>query len=249
MKKLLFILLCYSIKLSAQLQTCSLLNIYPVDSIPKNYQLQFSNNNNSVVSATFGDSLTAEFQLTWHGAPPTTNSYSYALWIRNYYSPCTFGMTAIPGTNLPFNKLTIIDTSTGIGYFKYNFKLKGFSACSDTNGYKYYELSINAAPVNPNFNSTIPFKVIPLLTGIQEYSFENTTNVFPNPTAGNFIFETSSTENQQLQMFDATGKLLLTQTIQNGKAQIDASSFGQGIYNVYITSNNGITNKRVVILK
>ena len=52
MKKLLFILLCYSIKLSAQLQTCSLLNIYPVDSIPKNYQLQFSNNNNSVLSAS-----------------------------------------------------------------------------------------------------------------------------------------------------------------------------------------------------
>jgi hypothetical protein len=49
-------------------------------------------------------------------------------------------------------------------------------------------------------------------------------------------------------MYDVNGKVVLSQTI-NGKTSIDASSLNEGVYNISLQSNEGIINKRVVIVR
>jgi heme-binding NEAT domain protein len=51
-----------------------------------------------------------------------------------------------------------------------------------------------------------------------------------------------------MQVYDVNGKLVLSQTI-NGKTTIDASSLKEGVYNISIISNEGMANKRVVIVR
>lgn len=89
-----------------------------------------------------------------------------------------------------------------------------------------------------------------VLTGTQQISLTSPTfHLYPNPTNNNFIIETSNTGEQQLQVFDITGKLLLTRAIQNNKTTIDASSFAAGVYLVSLKSSEGTATQKLVIEK
>jgi len=88
------------------------------------------------------------------------------------------------------------------------------------------------------------------LSGIASFVNGNSINVYPNPTSGMFNIEVNNAEKQTMQVFDVTGKLVLTQVIQRGKTFVDASSLPNGVYNINITSNSGnIINQRLVITK
>ncbi|HXD93811.1 MAG TPA: T9SS type A sorting domain-containing protein [Bacteroidia bacterium] len=86
------------------------------------------------------------------------------------------------------------------------------------------------------------------ITGILEVTNNNNLNIYPNPTNGSFIIESNSSEKQTLQVFDINGKLVLSQTI-NGKTIIDASILSEGVYNISLISNEGVVNKRLVIVR
>jgi hypothetical protein len=73
-------------------------------------------------------------------------------------------------------------------------------------------------------------------------------NIYPNPNNGSFVIETTATTKQTLQVYDVSGRLVLSQTI-NGKTSIDASSLNEGIYNVSIIGSSSVENKRLVIAK
>ena len=72
--------------------------------------------------------------------------------------------------------------------------------------------------------------------------------IYPNPAQNNFTIQTNTNDKQTLQVFDVNGKLVLTQTI-NGTINIDASTLAQGVYNVSVTNNEGVVNKRLVIVR
>ncbi len=73
-------------------------------------------------------------------------------------------------------------------------------------------------------------------------------SIYPNPSNGSFTIETNSDAKQTLTIFDVNGKIVLTQTI-NGKATVDAANLSAGIYNINIVGNEGVVNKKVVIVK
>src|ERR1700757_2829355 len=87
------------------------------------------------------------------------------------------------------------------------------------------------------------------LTGIASFASNNSVDVYPNPTNGLFSIEVKSSEKQTMQVFDVTGKLVLSQVIQRGKTNVDASSLPNGVYNINIISNGNIVNQRLVITK
>jgi type IX secretion system substrate protein len=112
---------------------------------------------------------------------------------------------------------------------------------------------LSSSPAAPQVNSTMWVDDLDLI-------FNNTTNIannhlvnslvsiYPNPSNGNFVVETNSTEKQTIQLFDINGKLVLNQTI-NGKTNIDVSNLAEGVYNLsLINSEWFVVNKRVVIL-
>jgi len=57
-----------------------------------------------------------------------------------------------------------------------------------------------------------------------------------------------SSSKQTLQVFDVNGKLVLSQTI-NGKTNIDATNLAEGVYNLSLINQNGVVNKRLLIVK
>ncbi len=108
---------------------------------------------------------------------------------------------------------------------------KGSTGCSDT----IYQNILNR-------DSILTY------AGIKEYSSYNSLNVYPNPNNGNFVIETNSMEKQSMQVYDVNGKIVLSQTI-NGKTNIDAGNLSEGVYNVSITGNNSVMNRKLVIVR
>ncbi len=84
--------------------------------------------------------------------------------------------------------------------------------------------------------------------GIEQYNENNRANIYPNPNNGSFVIETNGDTKQTMQLYDVNGKLVLSQTV-NGKTTIDASALNEGVYNLSIISSEGVTNKRLVIVR
>ncbi len=73
-------------------------------------------------------------------------------------------------------------------------------------------------------------------------------NIYPNPNTGNFIVGTNSSLPQLMQVFDVNGKMVLSQTL-NGNTSINANNLPDGVYNINITGNNSVANKKLVIVR
>jgi hypothetical protein len=84
--------------------------------------------------------------------------------------------------------------------------------------------------------------------GIEQFANNNELTIYPNPNNGSFVIEPNSAAKQTVQVYDVNGKLVLSQTI-NGKSTIDAGSLNEGVYNISLQSNEGVVNKRLVIVR
>jgi subtilase family serine protease len=78
---------------------------------------------------------------------------------------------------------------------------------------------------------------------------------FPNPTQGELFVEftslVNSNENVELNIFDASGRLVLgtefNEVQQGSKYELDVSQFTLGIYNVVYTSKDNVVTKKLII--
>jgi len=78
---------------------------------------------------------------------------------------------------------------------------------------------------------------------------DNQIIIYPNPNNGSFVIEPQNTlYNVHCTVYDVNGRVVLTQII-NGKTNIDASSLNEGVYNISLISNEGVVNKRLVIVR
>jgi len=85
--------------------------------------------------------------------------------------------------------------------------------------------------------------------GIATYSSNNQIEIYPNPNNGMFSIVTNTNQTMQCSMYDVNGKLVLSQTIQNGKADIDASQLSEGVYSISLIGTQGTINKKLVIVR
>lgn len=88
-----------------------------------------------------------------------------------------------------------------------------------------------------------------LPAGIEQLkNADNLVTIYPNPSNGNFVVETSVSSTQLLEMFDLTGRLVISKPITN-KTVINSDDLTDGVYNIKITGGYGIINKRIIISK
>ncbi len=69
----------------------------------------------------------------------------------------------------------------------------------------------------------------------------NTVNIYPTPTSSTLNIEGNGIRN--IQMFDACGRLMLESTTGG---RYDIGNFANGVYIVRVTTDNGISTKKVV---
>jgi type IX secretion system substrate protein len=88
------------------------------------------------------------------------------------------------------------------------------------------------------------------LAGIEQIKDINSeVMVFPNPASTSFQVGFSGTLSAStINVYDVNGKLVLSQAT-NSKTNIDASNLNAGVYNISIITNEGVANKRLVIVR
>lgn len=88
-------------------------------------------------------------------------------------------------------------------------------------------------------------------TGIPQYSNLNTNiSIYPNPANTIIHVELKSKDaGAQYILYDINGKAVKQSIIYNLKSLIDISDVSEGVYNISISSNEGVLNKRVVIVR
>jgi hypothetical protein len=78
---------------------------------------------------------------------------------------------------------------------------------------------------------------------------ENSIYVYPNPSNGIFTLVTNSDKIDEIEVFDATGKVILSKKYINSPYNhipIDITSASQGIYFLKIIANNQSVTKRII---
>jgi len=126
----------------------------------------------------------------------------------------------------------------------YNICVTVYNACGDSASFCQNDSIYRATS-----NSMIKVNVIQSTTGINQLSSNNNQiSIYPNPNNGSFVIEPKNAITQTMQLYDVNGKLVLSQTI-NGTTIIDASRLNEGVYNITIINDEGILNKRIVIVR
>jgi PKD repeat protein len=95
-------------------------------------------------------------------------------------------------------------------------------------------------------NSTSKSILVNVCTGIEELNTQ-TFVAYPNPTSGDVRIDfTSATQTVEIEVFDAIGKLVLTQKANNDHAVIALNEFSKGIYTLRLKSEGTYSVIRII---
>lgn len=83
--------------------------------------------------------------------------------------------------------------------------------------------------------------------GVSEYELENSFSIYPNPSNGKFTIKSSLNDSIPYQVYDVTGKLVLSNSFSNVSNMIDLSNNSQGIYIFKISLNGNLITKKLVV--
>jgi len=149
--------------------------------------------------------------------------------------------------NVYFPNIMLPDSTTNpigsIGYIQYRIKPKStWTAPYKIKNTAYIYFDYNAPIVtNTTYNSILT------VTGLNNNK-ETLASLYPNPTTGTFTIELNIKEKQLLQVFDISGQIVLSKSIENGKTTIDANHLAAGIYTINMKGSS-VINKKLVIVR
>jgi hypothetical protein len=87
-----------------------------------------------------------------------------------------------------------------------------------------------------------------VITGLSSLvSSDGDIKIFPNPAYNNITIENTTNYNDiQVSIFDISGQLLLQQSLQLAKTEIDISSFAKGVYVLKVENEKGIIMEKLI---
>jgi hypothetical protein len=156
-------------------------------------------------------------------------------------------ITAIPGTTMCMDGSANL-VASGLGVDSYSWstgQTTPFITVSPTvsTTYTVYVQSNSTGCVGDE-QVTI---VVKRCTGLDEKSAgADDLLVYPNPNTGVFNIELNNGMSKALEMYDVTGRIVYSNTIQEDKLSMDISSLAKGIYYLKVQSNNSYRIVKVV---
>ena len=85
-----------------------------------------------------------------------------------------------------------------------------------------------------------------LQVGIDNYTLDNAVTVFPNPTTGIIQIKNGEWRMENVEVYDAYGKLLNVMSVNDHTATLDLNGYAKGTYFVRVMTERGVVTKRVV---
>ena len=165
--------------------------------------------------------------------------------------------TNVTASNITNNSADISWTQQGdVTSWDVNYRVAGAdawnSATTTTNPYTLTGLSesttyeVQVIAYCTNGVTSDPSATITLTTvGINDYELNNVV-VYPNPTTGMIQIQNPESRIQDVEVYDAYGKMLNAVTVNDHATSLDLSGYASGTYFVKIVTENGVVTKRVV---
>lgn len=151
----------------------------------------------------------------------------------------TDGSTAIEEAEVTLANDTKLTSSNGFVLFEEIIPNNEINLSVTKEGYLASDTLV--AVYNANVRRTIALEAEE--TSVSSFTDDNFT-VFPNPTNG--IIRIEGEKPFKFDIFDITGRLMLSKSNQKPNHYIDISNYPKGIYLVRINSGAAITTKRIV---
>jgi hypothetical protein len=140
------------------------------------------------------------------------------------------------------------------------YSIKDLSPPAYASGYVYYQVRANLVDLCSSDSNTYQQSISNTVGYGNALGFENSSqifevNAFPNPNNGafNISIETGLTEDVSLVIYDQVGAIVWKKQIEklNGKTNIfvPLEQAAQGVYQLQVTSNKKVVNKRLIINK
>lgn len=90
--------------------------------------------------------------------------------------------------------------------------------------------------------------VFGLGTSVQNILAETGLNLFPNPVRNTLYVENTAQINE-VRIYDLTGRLIMSQVVNNNTASVNVSEFNRGVYIMQVVSENGVAAQKFNVIK
>ena len=159
------------------------------------------------------------------------------IWVETNFSDTTDHAVCLVGW-----KDTLVSDSSG-GYW---ILRNSYSTSWGNNGYLYISYGSDCVGANADY---IDYKG-GTNSGINSYTVNRTNDIliYPNPANDIITIEENSLINKNglISIYNIQGQIVLEQTLQDAKSQIDISSLEKGVYFVKVNNRNGMQVRKVV---
>ena len=83
--------------------------------------------------------------------------------------------------------------------------------------------------------------------GIEENLLNEAVTVYPNPSSGKFILQSSTLKIQKIEIINVAGEKIYSSKINSDKSEIDLSKQPKGIYFIRASSEKGSSTQKLII--
>jgi len=204
------------------------------------------------------------------GTPITTDNCAVASVVNNAPASFPLGDTTViwtvkDGSN---NTATATQLVTVKGLDTTITNNAGKLSVAETGGvYKWLDCNNGVFTVIPNENSSVftPNKVgsyavevtkngctvtstcfETTVLGTEDFDIQNAFKLYPNPVKDFITIEINSIDNKKLNVFDATGHLILSKELKTASTTISTSNLPAGVYMFRISMDKGTVTKKVI---
>jgi uncharacterized repeat protein (TIGR01451 family) len=230
--------MCYSVVNSYD---PNIKEVYPVDVAPGfndwlTYTIHFQNTGNApAFNILLKDTLDNQLDLSSFEVTDYSHENSTVLTGKSL-------SVYFPNIQLPDSTT---DAQGSIGFIQYRIKPKhGWVMPYKIKNTAYIYFDFNAPIItNTTYNS-----ILDIATNVDENT-EGNLMIYPNPTNNTLKIETSSDKKQIMMIFDLTGNMVLSQTLEQGKTEVNVSHLAVGIYTMQVKGDSHAFTKKLVIVR